>query len=300
MDSSAQTDTRSGWNDLERLEQEYEAAVDRQETERAVQAAESMEEILATKHWETVFRIARLHGQAGHREEVYRWLEAARDIGFWDLGRVRGEVAFQEIRDEHKFQVLCRAIWANGYITMLERPERAAFQRMDLIFAALALRTGERVAEIGAGSGYFTLPVAREVGPTGVVWAVDVVPEMLDYLARRLRMEKLENVRLVKASRDDPSLPAGSADTILLVDTLHYVADRTAFAARLKTALAPRGRIVIIDYRPKPWAERPWGPPPEQQIPRETIDAEMLEAGFKAVEAFDFLPEQYFVIYRTK
>lgn len=298
MGTDENKDHQHGWDDLARLEREYDAALTQPDLEAAIATAAAIEENAAERHREWAYRTARLHCRVGRRDDAYRWLEAARDAGFWDLTRVRGDDAFQSIQTEHKFQVLCRAIWVNGYIAMLERPERASFQKMDLIFAALALRTGERVAEIGAGSGYFTIPIAREVGPTGLVWAVDVVPEMLDHLARRLRMERIENVRPVKAERDDPALPARSVDTILLIDTLHYVADRVAYATRLRATLTARGRVVIIDYRPKPWSERPWGPPPEQQIPRETIDAEMAEAGYRAVESFEFLPEQYFVIYR--
>jgi hypothetical protein len=86
-------------------------------------------------------------------------------------------------------------------------------------------------------------------------------------------------------------------DTILMVDAIHYVKDRTTYATKLRAGLAPGGRLIIIDYRPKPMSERPWGPPPEQQFPRETLDAEMAAAGFKIVAAYDFLPEQFFVVY---
>ena len=99
---------------------------------------------------------------------------------------------------------------------------------------------------------------------------------------------------------DDPQLPAGGVDTILMVDTIRYVQELTEYARKLRAGLAPGGRLVIIDYRPKPWEERPWGPLPEQQIPRETLDTELAAAGLKPVKAHEFLPEQYFLIYGTE
>ena len=95
-------------------------------------------------------------------------------------------------------------------------------------------------------------------------------------------------------------LPAGGVDTILMVDTLHYITQRTAYAEKLRAGLAPGGRVVIIDYKPKPFEERPWGPPPEQQISRETVDADFAKAGLQPVKVHDFLPEQYFVEYRAE
>jgi hypothetical protein len=86
-------------------------------------------------------------------------------------------------------------------------------------------------------------------------------------------------------------------DTILMIDTLHYVKDRTAYAKKLIYGLAPGGRVVIIDYRPKPFEERPWGPPPQQQMSKEEVDADFAAAGLKVLRSHEFLPEQYFVEY---
>jgi len=158
-------------------------------------------------------------------------------------------------------------------------------------------KRGERVADIGAGSGYFTIPVARAVGPTGVVWALDIAPEMLEYLDFRVKAQKVENIRLRKVLSDDPQLEPASIDTILMIDTIHYVKDRVSYAKKLRAGLAPGGRLVIIDYIPKPMSERPWGPPPEQQVPHRQMDADMAAAGLKVIRAYDFLPEQYFVVY---
>jgi hypothetical protein len=123
---------------------------------------------------------------------------------------------------------------------------------------------------------------------------------MLDYLDLRVKAQKATNVALRKVASDDPQLAPGSVDTILMIDAIHYVKDRTAYAKKLLPALAAGGRVVIIDYVPKPMAERPWGPPPEQQFPKEQLDREMAGAGFKVLAAYDFLPEQFFVVYGAR
>jgi ubiquinone/menaquinone biosynthesis C-methylase UbiE len=166
--------------------------------------------------------------------------------------------------------------------------------------AALGLKKGERVADIGAGSGYFTIPVARAVGPEGAVWALDIEPFMVDYVEKRAREAGLKNVKPVLVQKDDPALPPGGVDTILMVDTYHYVRNRAEYAKKLRAGLAPGGRVVIIDYIPKTWEERPWGPLPHNQFPKETVDAEMAAAGLKPVKVHDFLTEQYFVEYRAE
>jgi arsenite methyltransferase len=120
---------------------------------------------------------------------------------------------------------------------------------------------------------------------------------MLEYLDLRVKARKTANVTLRRVASDDPQLEPGSIDTILMIDAIHYVKDRVTYAEKLLPALAPNGRVVIIDYRPKPWAERPWGTPPEQQFPKEQMDREMAAAGFTVAKDFDFLPEQFFVIY---
>ncbi len=189
------------------------------------------------------------------------------------------------------------------YLAMLERPEREEFQKPKQVIAELALRPGERVADIGAGSGYFTIPAAKAVGPRGVVWAIDIRQPMLDYIAARLRDEKLSNVRLKLVAADDPQLPPGGVDTILMVDVYHYIhfEKRGAeYATKLLLGLAPGGRVAVIDYIPRTWEQRPWGPPPEQQMSREKLDEYMAAGGLRPARVHRFLPEQYFVEYTTR
>jgi ubiquinone/menaquinone biosynthesis C-methylase UbiE len=220
-------------------------------------------------------------------------------LGVIDRFRLRADEAFASMKDGERFRALSRAISTKDYIAMLERKGRDEYQMPDRVMQALSLREGERVADVGAGSGYFTIRVARSVGKAGTVWAVDIVPEMLEYIERRTRDEGLSNVKTTKAEKDDPRLPPAGVDTILMVDTLHYVDvdGRAAYAKKLGEGLAPGGRIVVIDFTPKPLSERPWGPPPEQKMSREEVDAAMAAAGLVPVKVHDFLPEQFFVEY---
>jgi SAM-dependent methyltransferase len=281
---------------LQDLETEYDRAMERSDPSRAIELAKQMNDILEPRHFEAVYGIARAYAMLAKRGKAYVWLHRAVEAGFWDVQRLRSDDAFASLREEESFLAVVRGAWAGAYIRMLERDERDDFQKPDQIMQALGFRPGERVADVGSGSGYFTIPVAKAVGPNGVVWAIDVFQEMLDFLVRRVDVEKLRNIRPLKIRRDEPEIP-DDVDTILVIDTLHYVKDKADFARRLGRGLSPGGRIVIIDYTPKPFEERPWGPTPEQQVPRELIDAAMAEAGFKPNQVHDFLPEQYFVVY---
>jgi len=282
--------------DLDALEAQYNEAYGAEDYPKALEIAEQMAEITWPRHIDILYNLARLHYLLGDKMEAYEYLFWAIDSGYWDIQRMRTDEAFETLREEDLFKKLARSAWANGYLWMLERDEREDFQQTDRVMEVLDFQPGDRVADVGAGSGYFTIPVAKAVGPTGVVWAIDVFQDMLDYIDRRLQAEQLENVELKKVERDDPDLPPGGVDTILMVDTWHYIRD-PEYAKKLRSGLAPGGRVVVIDYRPKPFEERPWGPTPEQQTPREELDRHFAEAGLVPIRVHDFLTEQYFVEY---
>ncbi len=246
---------------------------------------------------EELHRLAVRHCRAGSRDEALAAVEGLLAAGFPDLRGLMEDKDLAILREDERFRSMIRKVSIERYIAMLEREERAAFQKPDQVMAALAFRGGERVADIGAGSSYFTIPIARAVGPAGKVWALDIRQELLDYARRKIEAAGVTNVVLDLVPADDPQLRAESVDTILMVDTIHYIADRTAYARKLRRAIAPGGRVVIIDYIPRPWSERPFGPAPEQQIPRATIDRELAAAGLEPRRVHDFLPEQYFVEY---
>jgi SAM-dependent methyltransferase len=285
---------------LSTLKGQLEKATEAGDTAKALQLAGQIVQITEPEHVEALYAAAGLHARSGHREQAYLLLARAIGAGFGDRGRLLEDEAFKEYRSEELFKSLARKAWARGYIDLLERPNREDVQKSPAIIKTLAFKPGERVADIGAGTGYFTFPVAKAVGPTGHVLALDIAPEMLEYLDMRAKAQKASNITLRKVTSDDPQLAPGSVDTILMVDAIHYVKDRTSYAKKLLPGLAPGGRLVIIDYIPRSMSERPWGPPPEQQFPKEQLDREMAAAGFKVIAAYDFLPEQFFVIYGVR
>ena len=278
----------------------YDEAVASNSYEEAVRLGMEAAWVVGEKHTEMLYGIARLHALEGETWKAYFYLQMAVDAGFWNVRRIMQDEGFASLRGTERFKKILKGSWANGYVWVLERDERDDFQKPDEVMEALAFRPGETVADVGAGTGYFTVRIARAVGPEGRVLAHDISPEMLGFLERRLEAEQLENVELKQVERDDAMLPEGKINTIIMVDTIHYIKERTAYVERLREALTPGGRFVIIDYRVKPFEERPWGPPPEQQIPKEQLNSEIEAAGFKRSADHDFLPEQYFMVYEMK
>ena len=282
------------------VERRLTDAETRQDWAAALEAAQTLNERAEEAHLEALYQVAHFQALLGQADRACESLEQLQQAGLFDVQRLRRDEAFAAMRDLPRFKAVAQAIWLKGYLWILERPERDAYQQPDRVMEALAFRQGERVADIGAGSGYFTRRISRAVGPAGFVWAIDIRPEILAVLHERARRDGLANIRLQRVDPDDPQLPAGRVDTVIMVDTLHYVKDRVAYARKLRAALAPGGRIVVIDFRPKPLEERPWGPPPEQTMSREEVDAAMAEAGLFPARVHEFLTEQFFVEYRPR
>ena len=274
-----------------------EAALAAKEWSRALPLAEEAAETAGQAFAETLYRVARVRAFLGQRTEALDALERAHAAGLFDVHTLRKDEAFAALRDDARFQALMKAIWLKGYLWILERKERDTYQKPDEVMSALALKRGERVADVGAGSGYFTLRLARAVSPAGSVLAVDANADLLAHLDGRLKEAGLGNVRTLLVPKDDPRLPPGSLDTVLIVDTLHYVQDRAAWLKKVRSGLAPGGRVVVIDFVPKSVEERPWGPPPSQWMSREEVDAAMAEAGLVPRKVHGFLTEQFFVEY---
>src|SRR5713101_2496241 len=134
------------------------------------------------------------------------------------------------------------------YIALLEDPKRDEWQKPDAVIQALHLKEGQVVADIGAGSGYFTLRLARAVGQKGRVFAVDVDEGMLDYLHQRLDKEKIQNVQAMHVPPHDPLLIDGSLDLAFVCNTYHHLEDRDVYLRKLRKALKPDGRLVIVDF----------------------------------------------------
>ncbi len=177
---------------------------------------------------------------------------------------------------------------------LLEAPDRDEWQRPHQILDALGIADASVVADVGAGSGWFTVRLARRVGPNGLVYAQDVQPEMLAAITRRVQREGLVNVRPVLGRGSDPRLPAGRFDAVLIVDVVHEIEDRVTLFRNLATALKPLGRIGIVDFR-----SGGAGPGPEarDRVAPETIEGEAARAGLMLQRRETFLPFQYFLIY---
>jgi ubiquinone/menaquinone biosynthesis C-methylase UbiE len=184
-----------------------------------------------------------------------------------------------------------------AYIAMLEGPARDAYQKPDEVVLALGLKPGETVADIGSGSGYFTLRLARAVGETGHVYGVDIDPDLVRYLNRRIRDSGMRNVQTVLSEPDDPLLPDRSIDRFLIVDTWHHIENQERYLALMKKLLKPGGQIVMIDYQKR---ELPVGPPMTMKIARTDLVRQMLDNGFRLVKEHTFLPYQYFLVFAAR
>lgn len=177
---------------------------------------------------------------------------------------------------------------------LLEAPDRDEWQRPHQILDALGIAEASVVADVGAGSGWFTVRLARRVGPNGRVYAQDVQLEMLNATSRRVSREGLANVRPTLGRGNDPGLPAGALDAILVVDVLHEIEDHVTFLANLGRALKPGGLIGIVDF--KPGGAGP-GPGPEDRVPPEDVEREAARAGLVLRRRETFLPFQYFLVF---
>jgi ubiquinone/menaquinone biosynthesis C-methylase UbiE len=186
---------------------------------------------------------------------------------------------------------------SSAYIAFLDDPARDAYQKPDEVMKALALRPGEAVADIGAGSGYFTVRFARAVGDTGRVYAVDISPDMIRHLNRRIRDAGIRNVVTVLSEPDDPLLPEASVDRFVIVDTWHHIEDKEGYLARLKRMLKPGGQVVHIDFQKR---DLPVGPPLGMKIAREDLVKQMEDAGFRLAGEHTFLPYQYFLVFAVR
>jgi ubiquinone/menaquinone biosynthesis C-methylase UbiE len=177
----------------------------------------------------------------------------------------------------------------------LDRPEREREEEPDRAVEALALKPGAVVADLGAGSGYFTVRLARRVGPSGRVFAADIQPEMLSLLRARIAREQLANVVVLQSAENDPRLPARSCDLILMVDVYHELAQPQVILGKLLASLKPDGRLVLVEYR----KEDPAVPiRPEHKMSVAEARLELEASGFQLDRVIDTLPRQHILVFR--
>ena len=178
---------------------------------------------------------------------------------------------------------------------VLEGPDRDAWQMPDAVMDALGIADGAAVADIGAGGGWFTVRLARRVGPNGVVYAQDVQTQMLEAIRRRVEREGLRNVRTIKGDPTDPRLSPSSVDAVLIVDVYHEFTNARALLEHLAEALKPGGRLGVVNFTKSGGGP---GPPHEDRVDEERVIRDAAAAGLTLVRRETFLlPFQYFLIF---
>jgi len=180
--------------------------------------------------------------------------------------------------------------WAKSF----DDPARDEWQMPDRVIETLAITPGQVVADVGAGTGYFTVRLAK-LPASPRVFAVDIEPAMVEHVRQRAMHEGLENVVPVLAGADRTNLPE-PVDLVLVVDVFHHVPNRVAYFTRVKQELKPGGRVAIVDFR----KGAPSGPPEQFRFTPEQIAGEMRQAGFELQTSHEFLPRQHFLVFGVR
>jgi ubiquinone/menaquinone biosynthesis C-methylase UbiE len=188
---------------------------------------------------------------------------------------------------EHRFDNPDRL--AKGF----DDPARDAWQMPERVIEALGLKPGQAVADIGAGTGYFAVRLAKSTAAPQV-YAVDIEESMVKYVRERAAKEGLTNIVAVQASADRPNLPA-SVDAVLIVNTYHHIGNRVAYFSELRKLMRPSARLAIVDFK----KGAPDGPPEQFRFSAEQITAELAKAGFTLQAQPGFLPRQLFLIFQS-
>jgi SAM-dependent methyltransferase len=178
-----------------------------------------------------------------------------------------------------------------GDLSIFDSAGREDRLQINRVMDILAVAPGKVVADIGAGSGWFTVRAARRVGAGGLIYAVDINPEAIRYMDERARKEQLQNVKTILCKADDPLLPAASVDAVLLLKTYHEVAQPVALLQNLRAALRPGAKIGVIDRN---------GNGADHGVGRDVVVREAKEAGYKLVDQYDFVKGDemdYFLVF---
>lgn len=181
-----------------------------------------------------------------------------------------------------------------GDLTIFDSPERDSRLQINRVMDILKIAPGSSVADVGAGSGWFTVRASRRVGAKGEVYAEDINPEAITYIQKRLAKEGLGNVRTVVGKTDDPQLPAGKIDAVLLLKTYHEIAQPVALLKHLRESLAPNARVGIIDRT---------GNGEDHGVAEKIVLAEAEQAGYKLLERYDFVKGDgmdYFIVFEAR
>lgn len=174
----------------------------------------------------------------------------------------------------------------------LERSTREEEERPEIVIRTMKLKDGDMVADLGAGTGFYSRRLARAVAPRGLVYATDIQPEMLEILKRKAAEEMISNIVPVAGTETDPKLPERALDWILLVDVYHEFQQPEPMLQAIRRALKPGGRIALVEYRETTTRIRP-----EHRMSREQVLAEWLPAGFRLVEIVEEMPLQRLYVF---
>ena len=181
-----------------------------------------------------------------------------------------------------------------GDLSIFDSPGRDERLQINRVMDILGITSGKTIADIGAGSGWFTVRAALRVGEGGVVYAVDINPESIRYIGDRAQKEKLKNVKTILGKADDPLLPAGAIDSVLLLKTYHEVSEPVALLRNLRAALRPGAKVGIIDRN---------GNGEDHGVGRDVVLHEAAQAGYRLLEHYDFVKGDkmdYFLVFTLK
>ncbi len=183
---------------------------------------------------------------------------------------------------------------AEEWIKTLDGPERVAALKIDEVVAAIKLQPGQTVADIGAGTGLLEAPLAKAVGPSGRVYAVEIDGGFFPAIRKRAADANITNVETVLGQFTDPKLPVKNVDVALFHDVIHHVDKRADYLKTLAGYLAPRGRVVVVDYEPK---KGPHAGRTELEVSRQQLATWMRDAGFHQVDDVKLFGEKYFLVF---
>jgi len=181
-----------------------------------------------------------------------------------------------------------------GDLSIFDSPGRDERLQINRVMDILGITAGKNVADIGAGSGWFTVRAAKRVGGAGVVYAVDINPEATRYIDERAQKEKIDNVKTILSQADDPKLPANSVDSVLMLKTYHEIAKPVTLLQNLHAALRPGAKVGVIDRN---------GNGEDHGVAREVVIREATQAGYRLLETYDFVKGDkmdYFLVFTPR
>jgi ubiquinone/menaquinone biosynthesis C-methylase UbiE len=183
---------------------------------------------------------------------------------------------------------------AQEWIKTLDSSNRVERLKIDETLTALKIRPGDVIADIGAGSGLYSLPLAKAASPGGLVYAIDIEQGLLDHIAMRAKELQVTNIQMVLGKFTDPNLPATKVDLAFINDVLHHIEDRAGYLKSLARYVKPSGRIVIIDFYPE---LGPHQNDPSLQVTKDQTASWMAAIDFKPVQQLSLFKDKWFVVY---